>query len=304
MNPIQKWMIAIRTPFFTGIAIPVIFGTALAYYETGQFNWLIFVIALFGSIFAHAGANLSNDYFDHKTTDDEVNKNITPFSGGSRVIQNKLISPSGVLIGSFVFYALALAAGIYLTLVTPGYWVILIAVAGFLGGFFYTATRYAFSYNGIGELMIIINFGILPVMGAYFVQTGHFGWSPFVTSFPIGLLITAILYINQYPDYEADKSVGKNHLVVLLGKKRGAIGYYFLIFGNYAAIILAVLFDFITPWSLLALLSLPIALKTVRIFKNQYEKIEELIPAQAGTIQIHMLTGLLMSIGTVAGAWI
>ena len=304
MNPLKKWLIAIRTPFFTGIAMPIFIGSALAYYETGQFNWLIFFVTLFGGIFAHAAANLSNDFYDHKTTDDDINKNVTPFSGGSRVIQNKLLSPGQVLGGAIVFYALALACGIYLTLVTPGYWVLILAGAGFVGGYFYTATRYSFSYNGLGELMILINFGILPVMGSFYVQAGIFTLSSFITAIPIGFLITAILYINEYPDYDADKAVAKNHLVVRLGKEKAAAGYYFLIFGNYLALVLAVVFGFLPPWALIALLSFPIALKAVRTFGEHYGKVKELIPAQAGTIQTHLLTGLLLTIGTVAGALI
>jgi len=302
MNPIKKWILAVRAPFFTGISIPIIFGAALAYYETGQFSWILFLVTFFGGIFAHAGANLANDYFDHKTTDDDINENYTPFSGGSRMIQNKILSAPAVLTGAFVCWGLALAAGIFLTLNTPGYWILILAGAGFFGGFFYTASKFAFSYNRVGEIAILINFGILPVMGAYYVQTGHFSWSPFITSFPIGFLITAILYINQYPDYEADKAVGKNHLVVTLGRKRAAAGYYFLIFGNYLGIIVAVALSYLTPYALVALLTLPIAIKTVRLFTREYEKVKELIPAQAGTIQIHLLTGLLMSVGCVAGA--
>jgi 1,4-dihydroxy-2-naphthoate octaprenyltransferase len=141
-------------------------------------------------------------------------------------------------------------------------------------------------------------------MGSYFVQTGAFSWSAFWSSFPIGFLITAILYINEYPDYDADKAVGKNHLVVSLGKKRATVGYYFLISGSYAGVILAVVFGYLTPYALLAMLSLPIALKTVKIFARNYERIQEIIPAQAGTIQTHALVGLLMSIGCVAGGFL
>nr|MBN2276262.1 1,4-dihydroxy-2-naphthoate octaprenyltransferase [candidate division Zixibacteria bacterium] len=304
MNVIKKWITAARTPFFTGIGIPIIFGAALAYYQVGEFQWMLFFITLTGGIFAHAAANMANDYFDHKSTDDDINENYTPFSGGSRVIQKKILKPGSVLTAALVCWGMALAAGIYLTMMTPGYWIIALAVMGFIGGFFYTASRYAFSYNRIGELAILINFGILPVMGSYYVQTGQFTWLSFWSSLPIGFLITAILYINQYPDYLADKSVGKNHLVVTLGKKRARYGYYFLIFGNYAIIILAVAFARLTPYALLALLSLPIALKTVRLFSREFDKIAELIPAQAGTIQVHLVTGLLMAIGCVAGALI
>ncbi len=301
MNFVQKWMVAIRAPFFTGIAIPIIFGATLAYYETGNFNWSLFVITLIGGIFAHAGANLANDYYDHKTTDDDINPNFTPFSGGSRMIQNKMLSPGAVLSAALISWGLALAAGIYLLSVTPGYWVLILAVAGFLGGFFYTATKFAFSYNRLGEISILISFGILPVMGAYYVQTGFFSWSSVITSIPIGFLITAILYINQYPDYEADKAVGKNHLVVTFGRKKAMAGYYFLIFGSYSVVILAIVLSYLTPYALLSLATLPIAIKTVRIFARDYEKVKELIPAMAGTIQLHLLIGLSMSIGCIAG---
>ena len=301
MNPIQKWIMAVRAPFFTGIAIPIIFGATLAYYETGVFDWPLFIITLIGGIFAHAGANLANDYYDHKTTDDDINPNFTPFSGGSRVIQDKILSPGAVLSGAFICWLVALLAGIYLFIVTPGYWVLILAVAGFIGGFFYTASKFAFSYNRFGELAILISFGILPVMGTYYVQTGTFTWSSFITSIPIGFLITAILYINQYPDYEADKAVGKNHLVVVFGRKRARAGYYFLIFGSQLVVVLAVTFSYLTPYALLSLATLPIAIKTVRIFAREYEKVKELIPAMAGTIQIHFLTGLLMSIGCITG---
>ncbi|MCP4706513.1 MAG: 1,4-dihydroxy-2-naphthoate octaprenyltransferase [candidate division Zixibacteria bacterium] len=301
MNSIQKWITAVRAPFFTGIAIPIIFGGALAYYETGIFNWSLFIITLVGGIFAHAGANLANDYYDHKTTDDDINTNITPFSGGSRMIQNKLLSPGAMLSGAFVCWALALIAGIYLFLVTPGYMVLILAVGGFIGGYFYTASKFAFSYNRFGELAILVSFGILPVMGTYFVQTGQLSISSLITSIPIGFLITAILYINQYPDYDADKAAGKNHLVVVFGKKRAMTGYYFLIFGSYLVVILAVLFSYLTPYALFALATLPIAIRTARIFAREYEKVKELVPAMAGTIQIHLLTGLLMSIGCITG---
>jgi 1,4-dihydroxy-2-naphthoate octaprenyltransferase len=218
------------------------------------------------------------------------------------MIQDHILSPGAVLTAAFVCWGIALAAGIYLFFHTPGYWVLILAALGFIGGFFYTATRFAFSYNRVGELSILACFGILPIMGAYFVQTGSFTWLSFWASFPIGFLITAILYVNQYPDYEADKSVGKNHLVVTFGKNRARVGYYFLIFGNYAGVVLLVIFAGLTPYALAALLSLPIALKTVRIFAREYQNLKEFIPAQAGTIQIHFLVGLLMSVGCIIGA--
>jgi 1,4-dihydroxy-2-naphthoate octaprenyltransferase len=302
MHIIKLWLRAVRAPFFTGIIIPIIFGAVLAFDETGHIYWGLFIVSLLGGLFAHAGANLANDYYDHRTTDDDINPNYGPFSGGSRMIQSGFLSARAVISGALTCWGLALAAGLYLTFKTPGYWVLWLAAAGFVGGFFYTATKYAFAYNGLGELAILANFGILPVLGAYYVQAGHFSWTAFWASFPIGFLITAILYINQFPDYEADRKVRKNHLVVSLGQKKARIGYYFLIFGNYSILLLAVGFAGLTPYTLVALLSLPLAIRTVRIFSREYNKIKELIPAQAGTVQVHLLTGLLMSGGCLLAA--
>jgi len=135
MNTVKKWILAVRAPFFTGIAIPIIFGATLAYYITGDFHWGLFIVTLLGGICAHAGANLANDYFDHRTTDDDINPNFTPFSGGSRMIQNKILTARAVITAALISWGLALIAGIYLTLNTPGYWVLILAGLGFLGGF-------------------------------------------------------------------------------------------------------------------------------------------------------------------------
>lgn len=290
-----------RAPFFTASAIPVLVGTALAWNMTGKFDLFKFILVLIGVPFFNAGTNLANDYYDHKTGNDDLNVNLTPFSGGSRVIQKGIVPPKQMLIGSFLFFGLGSIIGLYLNAVTPGNLILYLGIFGLLTGFFYTATPVFIGYRGIGELIVGLDLGTLAIIGAYYVQAHSLNWSVFWISLPIGFLVMAILYINQFPDYDADKAVNKRHLVVRWGKKKAVYGYYFLISAPYLVIAGSVVFKMVTPYALLAFLTLPISLSAIKILKLNYDKIVELIPAQAKTIQTHLFTGLLLSLGLVIG---
>jgi 1,4-dihydroxy-2-naphthoate octaprenyltransferase len=304
MNFFKKWLISIRAPFLTASLVPVVFGCALAWHKTGEFDFVLGLVTLLGVACAHIGTNLSNDYFDHKTTDDDINETPTPFSGGSRMIQDGLQSPREVLTGGLIFFGLGAVCGLYLWLVTRGIYdkpftIPIIAVIGFLSGFLYTATPIKIGYRGWGELFIGLNFGTLAVLGSYYVQTGRLGWMPVVASIPIAFLIAAVVYINQYPDYEADRAVSKRHWVVILGKKNAIYGYLFMVFGSYIATIIAVIVNYMPVYGLVVLLTLPLAVQATKTLLAHYEKIEELLPANAATIKIHLSYGILMALGVV-----
>jgi 1,4-dihydroxy-2-naphthoate octaprenyltransferase len=298
---IKKWIVAIRAPFFTASAIPVLVGTALAWNLTGKFTFHKFVLTLIGVPLFNAGTNLANDYYDHKTGNDDININLTPFSGGSRVIQNKLIPAKHILIASFLFFGLGSIIGLYLNAVSPGNLILFLGIFGFLSGFLYTLTPILIGYRGWGEFLVGLNLGTLAIIGAYYVQAHTLSWAVFWVSLPIGFLVAAILYINQFPDYEADKAVNKRHWVVRLGKKRAVYGYYFLISATYLVIAGSVIFRVVTPFALVSFLTLPLAIGAIKILKLNYDKIAELIPAQAKTVQMHLFTGLLLSLGLLVG---
>ena len=298
---VKKWIKGIRAPFFTASAIPVLVGTALAWNMTGKFSLYKFILVLVGVPLFNAGTNLANDYYDHKTGNDDINTSLTPFSGGSRVIQNGLIPAKHILIGSFLFFGLGSVIGLYLNAITPGNLVLYLGIFGLLSGFLYTATPVLIGYRGVGELVVGLNLGTLTIIGSYFVQAHSVSWPVFWMSLPIGFLVAAILYINQFPDYEADKAVDKKHLVVRLGKRRAVYGYYLLIAATYLVIAGSVLFRMVTPFALVSFLTLPLAVSAVRTLKSNYDKIAELIPAQAKTIQTHLFTGLLLTLGLIVG---
>jgi 1,4-dihydroxy-2-naphthoate octaprenyltransferase len=298
---VKKWIIAMRAPFFTASAIPVLVGTALAWNMTGRFDWFKFLLVLIGVPLFNAGTNCANDYYDHRTGNDELNVNPTPFSGGSRVIQTGVVPPRQMLFASFFFFGLGSIIGLYLNAVTPGNLILYLGIFGLITGFFYTAAPVLIGYRGIGELVVGLDLGTLAIIGAYYVQAHSLNWSVFWISLPIGFLVAAILYINQFPDYDADKAVNKKHLVVRLGKKKAVYGYYLLIAGTYLVIAGSAIFKMVTPFVLISFLTLPLSWGAVRILKSHYDKFTELIPAQAKTIQTHLFVGLLLSLGLVIG---
>lgn len=307
---IGLWVKASRAPFLIAAGIPALVGGLVAYavLPPGGMLWGVFVLAIVANMTAQVGANLANDYYDHLTTDDDINVNVTPFSGGSRMIQDKLIPASRILKAAQIAFAIAFAAGIYLC-VTRTWWLLPIGLGGLFIGFFYTAPPIKFAYRGWGEVVIGLSFGPMTVAGAYIVQTlslSNLAW--LWPSIPLGLLVLGILYINEFPDYDADKAVGKNHLIVRLGRKRAAVGYYALLVVIYATIAkppllglllpagLAARFSFPPPIALIGLLSMPLAVKAALVTSKNYDDPKGIIPAQATHILTFAATGLLLGL--------
>lgn len=296
MRKLKLLLLEVRAPFFTATIVPILLGSAVAFNETQSFNWTYFLLALVGGVFLHAGANVINDYFDHLSQNDEVNKEyVRPFTGGSRLIQDGLLSPNEVLIEAIVCLFLGSIIGLYLSY-KLGWVILLIGIFGVVSATFYVFPKINLVGRGIGEALIGINFGILMTFGAYFVQTETFSWMPIVASLPVALLITAVLYINEFQDAKADHAVGKNHLVVRLGKKQAVNGYIVIMLLTYLIVVLGVVTDTLPPISLIALLTLPLAFKSIKIAQVNYDDSLKLVSANASTIMNHLFTGLLLII--------
>ena len=288
---------AVRAPFFTGVIIPVILGSVLAWHSGYDFHWGYFFLTLVGIIFMHAGANTINDYFDHLSSNDALNKEyVRPFSGGSRLIQNKEITPKGMLKLSLSLYSAGIIIGLLLA-ATRGMPILWLGLLGFLLGFLYVMPGVNLAGKGLGEFSIYVAFGVLCVVGSYYVQAQSFSLESVLLSAPVALLITAILWINEFPDFNADEAVGKRHLVVRLGKLKAAKVYTGIMIATYVIIaLLAIAYNY---WLLIGLLMLPQAIKISKNAVVNYNNTEALIPSNAGTIMAHMVTGVLLSIGYV-----
>jgi len=287
----------LRAPFFTASIAPVLVGAALAFYYTGVWHWPLFLLTMAAMILIHAGSNVANDYFDHLSGNDEKNVDfVRPFTGGSRMIQNGLLKPMEVLILSLVCFALGGSIGLYLAWKTGWVVVLTLGAMGVIGGFFYTSPPLRLVARGVGEVVIGLNFGVLPVIGTYYVLTGTFIWEVALFSLPVAILIASVLFINQFQDYDADKAVGKNHWVVRLGCKHAARVFAILMIAWPLPIVAGVVLRAGPALAIIAAI-LPIVIAGAAINKalHCYDKPRELAPANAMTIVTHFAVAVLLA---------
>ena len=297
------WMVIMRLPFLSATIVPILLGATVASRYVSV-DWFYFALTMLGGSLLHIGTNTSNDYFDHTSGTDEANYNyMVPFSGGSRSIQMGLISAKGMLYLSMITFALSGLIGIPL-IIKAGINILFLGFIGFLSGFFYTAPPFRFaSRKGIGELLIGLNFGPLMVVGSFLVQTSGDLTHVFeaaLAGIPIGLLVAAIVYINQFPDHDGDKATGKNNLVVVFGPEKARIGYVLLVVGAFVSIIVMALNGIFPMLSLITLFTSIISVYTIRTLYKYYNN-RLLQPANAGTIGLHFITGVFFCVGIWLG---
>jgi len=264
-------------------------------------SWGWLGLTVLGGSLLHIGTNTANDYFDHTSGTDEANYNyMVPYSGGSRSIQMGLISAKGMLTVSLVAFLLSAVVGVPL-IQKAGMDVLWLGLIGFVSGFFYTAPPFRFaSRKGLGELLIGLNFGPLMVAGSALVQTGQILPEALLAGIPIGLLVAAIVYVNEFPDHDGDKATGKDTLIVVFGLEQARLGYVFLVVGAFVSIIVMALNGTLPTLSLIALPAAYLGIRAVQTLYKYYND-RLLLPANAGTINMHLLTGLLFCIGIWLG---
>ena len=297
---VRSWVIGLRIPFLTGSVVPVLLGTTMAWAGTGMIHWGYFALTLIAAVLLHAGTNVLNDYSDHVSGDDEVNTEfVRPFSGGSRVIQSGLLTPLEVLVGGLFLFFLASLIGLYLTW-ARGPLILALGALGLVSGLFYTGRPFNWVSRGLGEILVGLNFGVLMTLGAYYVQTRTVSWTPIMAAIPIALLITALLWINEFPDYTADGAVGKRTLVVRLGRPKAAVVYGLLMVCAHLVLLAEVVTGTLPPVALLGFITLPLSLRAIQYTRRHYASSFDLAPANALTVTSHLATGLLL---TLAYAW-
>jgi len=290
------WIRELRAPYLTATIIPVLLGAAIAWYRVGVFNTTHLVLTLMATLCLHAGTNMINDYFDHKSGCDLhpiYQEFWAPFFGGSRLLPEGVLNPHDVHIAALLSFGLGGLIGVFLALET-GWVIILLGVIGVFSGYFYVKHL---SIRGVGELFVGLNFGPFMVIGSYYVQVQTFAAEPIVASIPIGLLIANVLWINEIPDYIADQAAGKKTLVVRLGRKRAADVYAILMLATYTSIVLGVGLRLIPAYSLMALATVPIALKAIKVARKHHDEPSKMVSANASTILVHLFTGLLLTSG-------
>jgi 1,4-dihydroxy-2-naphthoate octaprenyltransferase len=239
--------------------------------------------------------NLANDYFDHKSGNDELNQHPTPFSGGSRVIQDGIIDAQHIKWAFLLCLAAGALVGLYLNSFVPGNVILYIGLAGMAIGVFYSAPPFAASYRRLGEIFVAIGFGPLIVVGAYYVQTGTLHYLPLLASIPIAILIMLVLFLNQFPDFEADKKALKRNWVNTLGKEKSVRVLRFFLLTTYIIMAVGIILKIFPPLSALVFLTIPHAIITYDITRKNFDKILELIPANAEMVTLNFLFGVLFT---------
>ena len=300
---LRLWFMEVRAPFFSATIVPTVLGTVFAWYETSSFDTALFLITLLGVLFVHAGTNVVNDYFDYRSGTDRINRHKSPFNGGSPFVVEGTLSPKEIFRAAIVFFAVGGAIGFLLAfLATP--MVIPLGILGVGLGYFYTSPRVNLAAKGVGEVAVGLGFGPLVVGGAYVVQTGDLVWLPFAAGIPIGFLIGLVLFINQFPDAEADGSVGKTHWVVRMGHAKAAKWYIGLMVAAFASVAALWAVDVYPVWALLALIPIAVAVKAGGIVLRAHSRFRDLVPAQSMTIAIHTFVGALLTIGLLVAAFL
>ena len=300
------WAKELRIPF---LSLPVIFvplGIMVALSD-GFFNLSYGILTLIGVVSLHASVNVLNDYFDYKSGIDTTTTP-TPFSGGSRVLPEKLLTPNAVLIAGVVLLLIGSSIGLYfLNLFNFDITLLGIILISIFSVILYSPVLSKFA---LGEFFVFLNFGPLLFTGIYFIQSnGLINIEAIIVGSIVGLMTTGILYINQFPDTVADKSKGRLHIVARLGKKRAVNLYNYMMGASYVIILVSSITPFIIGIGIpltciIALITFSLTPKgnfrtASNILGKEYEKIMELIPAMGNTVMTTLQTSILLLIGYI-----
>jgi 1,4-dihydroxy-2-naphthoate octaprenyltransferase len=271
---------------------PVLVGTMAAVFTTSgdRFRVLAFLAAVVGSVFIQIGTNLANDYSDARRGADSVDR-----LGPVRVTASGLVAPQRVLVATWVAFAVAVACGIYLTAVA-GPLILVVGVLSIAAGVLYTGGPRPYGYEGLGELFVFLFFGLVAVNGSYYVQLERLDGLPFGLSVAVGLLVTAILVVNNIRDIDTDRRVGKRTLAVRLGRERTRGLYGAMLAGALVVLPLSLLIWSGPAAALLGLLVAPLALRLRALVRTRTDG-PALNGALAGTGALVGAFSLLVSLG-------
>jgi 1,4-dihydroxy-2-naphthoate polyprenyltransferase len=295
-SAVRIWVMAARLRTLPAAIAPVLVGTSLALGD-GTFHPLAFLAALLGAIFIQVGTNLSNDYSDARRGADTEDR-----LGPVRVTAGGLVPPRQVLIATYVTFGLAVCCGIYLIAVA-GWALLAVGAASILAGVLYTGGPRPYGYEGLGELFVFLFFGIVAVVGSYYVQVQDLPWEAFVCAVPVGLLASAILVVNNVRDLETDRRAGKRTLAVRLGRDRTRVLYVAMLAGAFVTAPLPWPLGSMNAWLLLPWLALPLALKVAGVVRTRVDG-PSLNGALAGTGMLQLVFCVLYSAGILAAGGI
>jgi 1,4-dihydroxy-2-naphthoate polyprenyltransferase len=276
--------------------VPIGLGAVLAAGSAGQVRWALLPLVVACSLLFHAGTNLVSDAADYVRGLDREGK-----LGGSGVLVEKIFTPKQIFrAGVAAFVIGALLATVLVWVCGPV--VLYLGLAGLAGGFFYGGTRFAYKYHGLGDVAVFVLMGPSMVIGAYFVLTGTFSATVALASLPVACLVAAILSGNNYRDIESDLAANVRTVANVLGPTGARIEYCGLIWAAYGAVPICVVLGQMTPWSLMALATAPLAARsTARVIRSRPGAVE-LASIDVDTAKLHFAFGLLLCAGVLVAS--
>ncbi len=299
-NPLARYAAATRPAFLTASLMACLIGLAAARHEGLALDvWPALVTVLF-ALLAHAGVNVLNDYYDALNgTDAQNTERIFPFTGGSRFIQNGVLTMTQTRNFGFALMLGVALAGLWL-MVRSAPQLLYVGLAGLFIGWAYSAPPFRLNSRGLGELCVAAGFLAITV-GTDFVQRKGFAVAPFIAGLSYALLVTNLLYINQFPDRAADTAAGKLHWVARLQVRQARWGYVLIVALSYIWLLLCVALGGLPRLALLALLALPLSVQAARLLLRHALQPQQLGDAIKLTIGAMMVHGTLLSLGLILG---
>jgi 1,4-dihydroxy-2-naphthoate octaprenyltransferase len=295
-SAVHIWLMAARPRTLPAAIAPVLVGTSLAL-GADHFNALAFAAALLGAIFIQVGTNLSNDYSDARRGADTEDR-----LGPVRVTAGGLVPPNQVLVATYVTFGLAVCCGSYLIAIA-GWGLLAVGGASILAGVLYTGGPRPYGYEGLGEVFVFLFFGVVAVVGSYYVQVQHLPWQPFVCAVPVGLLASAILVVNNVRDLETDRRAGKRTVAVRIGRERTRALYGAMLAGAFLLAPAPWLIGSMSAWLLLCWLAIPLAARVAGVVRTRVDG-PSLNGALAGTGRLQLVFCLLYAAGILASGGI
>ncbi|MBN2160411.1 MAG: prenyltransferase [Spirochaetes bacterium] len=313
---IKIWIAQVRGNFLLLAVLLVLLGLALAGLHFRQsdagmfgldvkgFSVIDALLLVAGVVIAHASVNLFNEYSDSKTgIDDNTMK--TPFSGGTGLIQSGATTPLGVSTAAWTAVFWAFLIGLYFMVMS--HWVIgVIVLIGGISIVFYTTH---FAKVLMGEFFAGLSLGSLVVIGSYVAMVASpgdpacalFPANVVLIAIPPGILTALLLFLNEFPDREADRQGGRFHLVILLGRRKSSYLYVAGLAMTYLSILIVPLLGYSSWWLLLGFLTLPVAVKAGTTVLAHYDNMEKLVPALGMNVIVVLATDFLLAVGVFIG---
>jgi 1,4-dihydroxy-2-naphthoate octaprenyltransferase len=298
MNRLKPWLGLMRADFLYLDVACVLLATGAAVWTHGEINLLYLALAFFGAVFAHISVNALNEYSDFRSGLD-LHSQRTPFSGGSGTLREQPdLAPTalGIAVGSLLLTALI---GLYFLLVR-GWLILPLGALGLLVIVVYTnwITRlplFSLLVTGLG-------FGLLMVTGTYYVLTGEVTWTSFFASLIPFFLGNCLWLLNQYPDVEVDRTVGRRSLPMLIGKQACSVVYGLFLMGTFASLLVGVWLGYLPTAALLGLLIFPLAVITVVGVYRYAQDLPRLMPYLGYNVLLNIVTPVLVGVGLLIAA--